>query len=313
MLNLFVTSESILATEGLVVSANLAAHLLARSIMYGVLVTCQVVGPREDGVARLARGRVDAGASRRALQQRLGGRARDGVTTQRRAGAVDLAAVLGHLARGRKAARAAVHGAAVCTVVGLGVLGALQRLRVVVVVVVLVLVVVVVGFVRAGAAGLAARALFPCPLLVVGASGDRQTVAIARLGAVAGAVHVIFHHHIAMPAARRHAVVVAVAVVAVAVVAVAVVVVVVVVFVVVDVDQGRRSQLIKLRERTNYPQLTDVPSDLRVNGARHASHESLPPSKPAVVPVFHGSSASGWLSNSRRAMQGSESTSYNPD
>src|SRR5687768_1212422 len=44
--------------------------------------------------------------------------------------------------------------------------------------------------------------------------------------------------------------------------------------------QGRRSQLIKLRERTDYPQLTDVPSDLRVNGARHASHESLPPSKP---------------------------------
>jgi hypothetical protein len=44
--------------------------------------------------------------------------------------------------------------------------------------------------------------------------------------------------------------------------------------------QGRRSQLIRLRERTDYPQLTDVPSDLRVNGARHASRESLPPSKP---------------------------------
>lgn len=38
--------------------------------------------------------------------------------------------------------------------------------------------------------------------------------------------------------------------------------------------------LIRLRERTEYPQLTDVPSDLRVNGARHASRESLPPSKP---------------------------------
>src|SRR3954462_9485599 len=38
--------------------------------------------------------------------------------------------------------------------------------------------------------------------------------------------------------------------------------------------------LIRLRERTVYPQLTDVPSDLRVNGARHASRESLPPSKP---------------------------------
>ena len=44
--------------------------------------------------------------------------------------------------------------------------------------------------------------------------------------------------------------------------------------------QGRRSLLIKQRERTEYPQLTDVPSDLRVNGARHASRESLPPSKP---------------------------------
>ena len=44
--------------------------------------------------------------------------------------------------------------------------------------------------------------------------------------------------------------------------------------------QGRRSLLIKQRERTEYPQLTDVPSDLRVDGARHASHESLPPSKP---------------------------------
>jgi hypothetical protein len=44
--------------------------------------------------------------------------------------------------------------------------------------------------------------------------------------------------------------------------------------------QGRRSQRIRLRERTKYPQLTDVPSDLRVNGARHAFHESLPPSKP---------------------------------
>src|SRR3954463_3708460 len=39
--------------------------------------------------------------------------------------------------------------------------------------------------------------------------------------------------------------------------------------------------LIRLRERTEYQQLTDVPSDLRVNGARHASRESLPPSKPS--------------------------------
>ncbi len=44
--------------------------------------------------------------------------------------------------------------------------------------------------------------------------------------------------------------------------------------------QGERSQRIRLRERTEYPQLTDVPSDLRVNGARHASRDLAPPSKP---------------------------------
>ena len=38
--------------------------------------------------------------------------------------------------------------------------------------------------------------------------------------------------------------------------------------------------LIKQRERTDCPQLTDVPSDLRVNGARHAFRDSIPPSKP---------------------------------
>jgi len=38
--------------------------------------------------------------------------------------------------------------------------------------------------------------------------------------------------------------------------------------------------LIKLRERTDYPQLRDIPPDLRVSGARHASRVSLPPSKP---------------------------------
>ncbi len=42
--------------------------------------------------------------------------------------------------------------------------------------------------------------------------------------------------------------------------------------------------LIRLRERTENPQLTDVPSDLRVNGARHASHDFAPPSKPMSPP-----------------------------
>jgi len=42
--------------------------------------------------------------------------------------------------------------------------------------------------------------------------------------------------------------------------------------------------LIRLRERTENPQLTDVPSDLRVNGARHASRDLAPPSKPMSPP-----------------------------
>jgi hypothetical protein len=46
--------------------------------------------------------------------------------------------------------------------------------------------------------------------------------------------------------------------------------------------------LIRLRERTENPQLTDVPSDLRVNGARHASRDLAPPSKPMSPPVEIG-------------------------
>jgi hypothetical protein len=49
--------------------------------------------------------------------------------------------------------------------------------------------------------------------------------------------------------------------------------------------QGERHSLIKLRERTVNPQLTDVPSDLRVNGARHASRDLEPPSKPNSPPL----------------------------
>jgi hypothetical protein len=49
--------------------------------------------------------------------------------------------------------------------------------------------------------------------------------------------------------------------------------------------QGERHCLIKQRERTDCPQLTDVPSDLRVNGARHASRDSVPPSKPNSPPT----------------------------
>src|SRR6059036_2110878 len=45
-------------------------------------------------------------------------------------------------------------------------------------------------------------------------------------------------------------------------------------------SSGWTSLLIKQRERAACPQLRCVPSDLRGDGPRHASHESLPPSKP---------------------------------
>jgi len=45
-------------------------------------------------------------------------------------------------------------------------------------------------------------------------------------------------------------------------------------------DRGGRRYLIKQRERAACPQLRCVPPDLRGDGARHASRESLPPSKP---------------------------------
>src|SRR5947207_4138132 len=48
--------------------------------------------------------------------------------------------------------------------------------------------------------------------------------------------------------------------------------------------RGRRSLLIQQRERTEYPQLTDVPSDYRVDRARHASCVSLSPSNASSTP-----------------------------
>jgi hypothetical protein len=61
--------------------------------------------------------------------------------------------------------------------------------------------------------------------------------------------------------------------------------------------QGERHSLIKLRERTDCPQLTDVPSDLRVNGARHASRDLMPPSKPISPPQGESLSALNAPSN----------------
>src|SRR5919198_313674 len=45
-------------------------------------------------------------------------------------------------------------------------------------------------------------------------------------------------------------------------------------------SSGWTSLLFKQRERAACPQLRCVPPDLRGDGPRHASHESLPPSKP---------------------------------
>src|SRR5262249_53603800 len=47
-----------------------------------------------------------------------------------------------------------------------------------------------------------------------------------------------------------------------------------------EAKTGGTSRLIKQRERAACPQLRCVPPDLRGDGARHASRESLPPSKP---------------------------------
>src|SRR5437016_5420102 len=49
--------------------------------------------------------------------------------------------------------------------------------------------------------------------------------------------------------------------------------------------RGGRRYLIKQRERAACSQLRCVPPDLRGDGARHASRESLPPSKPYRPPV----------------------------
>jgi hypothetical protein len=52
---------------------------------------------------------------------------------------------------------------------------------------------------------------------------------------------------------------------------------------------GRRSRSIKPRERAACPQLRCVPPDLRDDGARHASREPVPPSKPSTPPERCGS------------------------
>lgn len=55
-----VTSEGVVAAESLLLNAQGATHLLFAGVVDRVLMAGQVVGPREDRVARLARRRVDA-------------------------------------------------------------------------------------------------------------------------------------------------------------------------------------------------------------------------------------------------------------
>lgn len=55
-----VTCQCVIAGKGLLLDAESAAHLLLAGIVDRVLVTGQVVRAREDSVARLARGWVDA-------------------------------------------------------------------------------------------------------------------------------------------------------------------------------------------------------------------------------------------------------------
>lgn len=62
MYNTHVSCESVVARKGLLLTAMRALHLLLAIVVDGILVSRQVVGPREDGVARLARGWVNAAA-----------------------------------------------------------------------------------------------------------------------------------------------------------------------------------------------------------------------------------------------------------
>jgi hypothetical protein len=55
-----VTDESVGTAERFLVGADFAPDLLLLRVVDGVLVTCEIVGPGEDGVAGLAGGGVNA-------------------------------------------------------------------------------------------------------------------------------------------------------------------------------------------------------------------------------------------------------------
>jgi len=63
MADTVVTGECICTAECLLVGAEVTSHLLLTCVVNRILMPCQVVGPGEDGIARLARARVDAVAT----------------------------------------------------------------------------------------------------------------------------------------------------------------------------------------------------------------------------------------------------------
>jgi hypothetical protein len=60
MAHTIVPRESIGATKCLLVGAEITTHLLLPCIVYRVLVTSEVVGSREDSIARFPGARIDA-------------------------------------------------------------------------------------------------------------------------------------------------------------------------------------------------------------------------------------------------------------
>jgi len=58
--NSVVSRKRISATKRLLLRTQIAVHLLLLGVVDRILVSCQVVRPREDGIARLARAWVDA-------------------------------------------------------------------------------------------------------------------------------------------------------------------------------------------------------------------------------------------------------------
>ena len=61
MYDAHVSCERIVARERLLFAAHGASNFLLPVVVNRVLVSSEVIWPREDGIARLARGRIDTG------------------------------------------------------------------------------------------------------------------------------------------------------------------------------------------------------------------------------------------------------------